>query len=650
LISLSYHETYVEHFSFAFFSDDGDCFTICFHLIVSNLFNYFSSYFFIKLFINFPESLRFENHHLEDRGKSADGNMSKNRNLKQQLLIEEEKSRNKNTKILRIVRTVTISERAVLSLLDEFIATEMAVLQEGKRGNKHSHEGIDQLFERDKILGGTHNNPLLDNNLDQSNIHHEIEDEETSAFKRDALPLVKVGEWERVNLVNCKDKGIGKCKWWEKKDKMLLNRIQELELIICDLNVSVGGGDVFEKNGKDKINKNGKKGFPEAKNGGLRVLNFDNEIIFDLENRNGSEGLSAVRNGIGSEERERERGRDRERERITGREREREGSTEMTGERGDVYANDKELLLRARRGKYKNNNIVEITQDNITENYTENISMPMEKNQQIYNPVNIRVRKEIKKISPEYRIFDENKDCNTRMLERCKRKKNSDITNEESVRTTEEEVGEGQGSGGGDGVGVGRKGHSSIGRDFLFDDLGIVEEKAGSEKSVERGRRDRKRSGELFHDNDSNSNNKMNFDGVRIRSGKKENKNKIQSDLDYNSVTMSKAQHSYHVDNNNNNNSTENNNNKINNLNNNIINIKNKEHSEDYESENYNEFEDNYHEDILYYTVGIRTVPALLHIVSGGLGYHPIYQAQFPMKKDILVAVKLFSGPVSLDR
>jgi hypothetical protein len=325
----------------------------------------------------------------------------------------------------------------------------------------------------------------------------------------------------------------------------------------------------------------------------------------------------------------------------------------MTRERGDFYTNDKELLLRARRGKYKNNNITETIQDNIAENYTVNITMPMEKNQHIYNPVNIRVRKEIKRKSPEYRIFDENTECNTRMLEKCKRKKNSDITIEESVRNNDEEMGEGLGSGGGEGVGVGvgvgRKGHSSIGRDFLFDDLGIVEEKAGSEKSVERGRRDRKRSGELFHDNDNKNNNKMNFDGVRIRSGKKENKNKIQSDIDYNSDTISKAQYSYHGDNNNNNNSTENSNNKINNLNN-IINMKNKEHDEDYESENYNEIEDNYHEDILYYTVGIRTVPALLHIVSGGLGYHPIYQAQFPMKKDILVAVKLFSGPVSVDR
>jgi hypothetical protein len=579
--------------------------------------------------------------------------MNKKHNSKQQPLIEE-KSRNENTKILSIVRTVTISERAVLSLLDEFIATEMAVLQEGKRGNKHSHEGIDQLFERDKIVGGTNNNPLLDDIWQQSNIHHEIEHEETSAFKRDALPLVKVGEWERVNLANCIDKGIGKCKWWEKKDRMLLNRIQELQLIICDLNDSVGGSDVFEKIDKDKNNRKGKKGFREAKNGGLKVLNFDNEIIFDLENRNGSEILSSVGNQIGSEEeeREKERERGRMRERKGDRERGRVESTEMRRDMGEAYTNDKELLIRARRGKYKNNNTTDTTQDNITENNVELFSM--EKNQQIFNPVKVIVRKEIKKISPEFEIVDENKECNARMLESYKRKKYSDIQIEKNIRSDGENASEGLGEGG--------KEYINIGRDSLFDDFGVVEEKAGSEKSVERGRRERKRSIELFdgnnNDDNSNRNRKVNFDGIRIGSGKKEEKNKRSIDLNNDNNIISKTQYNY-CNNSSNNNV---NNDKINNLNNDITNIENVKSNEytdsnqDYENNENCEYdsnieiEDSYHEDILYYTVGIRTVPALLHIVSGGLGYHPVYQAQFPMKKDILVAVKLFSGPVSMDR
>jgi hypothetical protein len=574
---------------------------------------------------------------MEDRRKSKDGNMDKNKtknqNSKQQLLsIEKEKFKNKNMKTLRIVRTVTISERAIFSLLDEFIATEMAVLQEGKRGNKHSHQGIDQLFERDKILENNNDNnndnnhdsndnnnnsdnPLLNNIWEQSSNHHDHEDDETNAFKRDALPLVKVGEWERVKLAHCKDKGIGKCKWWEKKDKMLLNRIKELELLICDLNDSVGGERMTNKIDKndniDKVGGYGKKGRNgRGENVNNNGLHYYNEIIYDRENE--SDISSSMGNERGSDEGERKR----EREKY--RERESEDGIETRGEKENVYMNDKELLLRARRGKYRNDNITNITEENITEKDIELISI--EKNHQIFNPVNIRVRKETKKILTETRVFfDENKECNKRMMERYRRKKYA----ENLIEKKELNEGGGKGRGGSGSGSGGKKEYLSIGQGFHFDDLGIVEEKGGSEKSAERARRERKRNSILFDDNiDDNYNDYNNYHYDR------------------------KGQHNNHMNNNININDINSNNDIANNGNNNNNGHINDDNNDDNDDDN----DDDSHEDILYYTVGIRTVPALLHIVSGGLGYHPIYQAQFPMKKDILVAVKLFSGPVNMNR
>ena len=526
--------------------------------------------------------MNIDNFKAESSREANERNMDKSYNLKQKQIMDE--ANLKMASKTYPVRTVTISERSIVSLLDEFITSEMAVLQGGKRGNKHSHLGIDQLFERDK--------QIVRNNIIHGNaLHCKCEEDDVTIFGKEILPLVKVGEWERVNIVNCKEKGIGKCKWWEKKDKMFLNRIKELELIIGDLRDSVGGGKIS--------NKNGRKDFHEKKDG-LMVSNFE----FNFDREYGSDRHSSMRSEKGSDEEEREKGK---------------GNMDE-----NAYMNDKELLIRARRGKYKNintpqteQNEINIDKENNTENSNELISV--KENHQVYNQVNIRVRKEIKRILPDSGAVNEinknnkiknnknnnnndddndNDNDNIAMHERIIRNKSTnDITEENESSNDKKE---------------------NIGSDPGLYDSGIPTEKARSEKIEVKPKRRMKRNSEHYDD-------EYHLDGTTREEHEKCHIHHFNDKKDNNDDDSS---HDNNID--------------------------NDQYDSYYEDEidrkKIKSNNNNNHDNILWYTVGIRTVPALLHIVSGGLGYHPIYQAQFPVRKDILVAVKLFSGPVCSSR
>lgn len=283
--------------------------------------------------------------------------------------IEEENGNYGNHIREKRMKIATIAESSVISLLDQFLTAEMKVLQGGKRESKHCHLGISQLFESKNCCGKNSESGGGSDLKNEGEIVKENNFEQMNYLDTEILLMMKLGEWERVDIVSTEEKTIGECKWWEKKDKCLMGRIKELEQMIEDIKDSVEGDKdiILRKNNfHDNMRSESKKKVEKV----FQKFGYEMEKINEKNAKKEAETCS----------RDKEENEENERE-------ERPKST---------YIDDKNLLKMAKRGNYKQTGEIKFgKRTNILQPESDsenNINAVKEKDSKNYCYVKIRVR------------------------------------------------------------------------------------------------------------------------------------------------------------------------------------------------------------------------------------------------------------------